>query len=383
MADSRRWSNYVFAALFALALILFSRILLPFLMPVLLGGFLVVLFMPVQDYLCQKLRGRKPLCAGLSTLTVFFLILAPLALVGWMVAREVFQFVGQAQDLLERVDLRHQFASSLPRGLSRYIRLDLESAETERSLMAAVTGGAALLKDLVGAGTELVINMFLMTVAMYYFFLDGRRLVAEVTRLIPLDRRYFEAFSREFTDVAYAIVYGNTITAIVQGAVGFVGLLIAGVPHAGVWGAAMVLVALVPVGGTALVWGPIGAVLIAVGQVSEGVFLLAWGAFLVGSIDNVIRPRLCGSRMALHPLLVFLSMFGGLAVFGMMGLLVGPLIASIFMAMVRIYRRDFLGIGRAQYVAEVDRSEEERGMDSESSPVPGQTVVGAPAHLNA
>lgn len=373
----------MFAALFALALILFSRILLPFLMPVLLGGFLVVLFMPVQDYLCQKLRGRKPLCAGLSTLTVFFLILAPLALVGWMVAREVFQFVGQAQDLLERVDLRHQFASSLPRGLSRYIRLDLESAETERSLMAAVTGGAALLKDLVGAGTELVINMFLMTVAMYYFFLDGRRLVAEVTRLIPLDRRYFEAFSREFTDVAYAIVYGNTITAIIQGAVGFVGLLIAGVPHAGVWGAAMVLVALVPVGGTALVWGPIGAVLIAVGQVTEGVFLLSWGAFLVGSIDNVIRPRLCGSRMALHPLLVFLSMFGGLAVFGMMGLLVGPLIASIFMAMVRIYRRDFLGIGRAQYVAEVERSEEERGMDSESSPVSSQTVVGAPAHLNA
>ncbi|MBZ4412184.1 AI-2E family transporter [Myxococcus faecalis] len=389
MADSRRWSNYVFAALFALALILFSRILLPFLMPVLLGGFLVVLFMPVQDYLCQKLRGRKPLCAGLSTLTVFLLILAPLALVGWMVAREVFQFVGQAQDLLERVDLRHQFASSLPRGLSRYIRFDLESAQTERSLMAAVTGGAALLKDLVGAGTELVINMFLMTVAMYYFFLDGRRLVAEVTRLIPLDRRYFEAFSREFTDVAYAIVYGNTVTALIQGAVGFVGLLIAGVPHAGVWGAAMVLVALVPVGGTALVWGPIGVVFIAMGKVSEGVFLLAWGTFLVGTIDNVIRPRLCGSRMALHPLLVFLSMFGGLAVFGMMGLLVGPLIASIFMAMVRIYRRDFLGIGRAAYVAESTGSarqatdDEGNEPESEGRPVSAPSVVGAPAHLNA
>ncbi|WP_366935179.1 AI-2E family transporter, partial [Pyxidicoccus fallax] len=198
---------------------LFSRILLPFLMPVLLGGFLVVLFMPVQDYLCQKLRGRKSLSAGLSTLTVFLLILAPLALVGWMVARELLQFVGQAQDLLEQVDLRHQFASSLPRGLSRYIRFDPESAETERALVTAVTGGAALLKDVVSAGAELVINMFLMTVAMYYFFLDGRRLVSEVMRLIPLDRRYFEAFSREFTDVAYAIVYGNTVTAIIQGAV--------------------------------------------------------------------------------------------------------------------------------------------------------------------
>ena len=375
-ADSKRWSNFIFAGLFALALILFSRILLPFLMPVLLGGFLVVLFMPIQDSLDRRLQGRKSLAAGLSTLAVFLLILAPLALVGWMVAREVLQFVGQAQDLLDQVDLRHHLLNSLPRGLTRYVHFDPESSETERLLMTAVSGGAGLLADLVGAGTELIVNMFLMTVAMYYFFLDGRRLVNEVARLIPLERRYFDAFSHEFTDVAYAIIYGNTVTALVQGAVGFVGLLIAGVPHAGVWGAAMVLVALVPVGGTALVWGPIGVILIAANRVSEGVFLLAWGTFLVGSIDNVIRPRLCGSRMALHPLLVFLSMFGGLAVFGMMGLLVGPLIASIFMAMVRIYRRDFLGRAPESQPAPVVSQDSSPSLTPQPAPVPSAASVG-------
>ncbi|RKH76727.1 AI-2E family transporter [Corallococcus sp. AB045] len=374
--DSKRWSNFIFAGLFALALILFSRILLPFLMPVLLGGFLVVLFMPIQDSLDRRLQGRKSLAAGLSTLAVFLLILAPLALVGWMVAREVLQFVGQAQDLLDQVDLRHHFLNSLPRGLDRYVHFDPESSETERLLMTAVSGGAGLLADVVGAGTELLVNMFLMTVAMYYFFLDGRRLVNEVARLIPLERRYFDAFSHEFTDVAYAIIYGNTVTALVQGAVGFVGLLIAGVPHAGVWGAAMVLVALVPVGGTALVWGPIGVVLIAANRVSEGVFLLAWGTFLVGSIDNVIRPRLCGSRMALHPLLVFLSMFGGLAVFGMMGLLVGPLIASIFMAMVRIYRRDFLGRAQESQPAPVVSQDSSPSLTPQPAPVSSAASVG-------
>lgn len=342
-AVSKRWSNVVFAGLFALALILFSRILLPFLMPVLLGGFLVVLFMPVQDFLCHRLRGRRPVCAGLSTAIVFLLILAPLALVGWMVVREVLQVMGQAQELLEHVDLRHQFVASLPRGLSRYIQVSPEGPEADKALAAVLAGSASVLRHAVSAGAELVINMFLMTVSMFYFFIDGRRFVAEMTRLIPLERRYIEAFSREFTDVAYAIIYGNTLTALIQGVVGFVGLLIARVPHAGVWGAAMVLVALLPVGGTALVWGPIGVALLLTGRTSEGLFLLSWGALLVGSIDNVIRPKLCGSRMALHPLLVFLSMFGGVAVFGMMGLLVGPLIASLFMAMVRIYRRDFLG----------------------------------------
>ena len=197
---------------------------------------------------------------------------------------------------------------------------------------------------MVGLGSELVINLFLMTVAMYYFFLDGRRLFAEAIRLIPLDKRYLQAFSREFTDVAYAIVYGNTVTALVQGAVGLVGMLIVGVPHAGVWGAAMVMAALVPVVGTGLVWVPISIAAALSGRVGDGLFLVAWGASWWAPSTTVIRPKLCGSRMALHPLLVFLSMFGGVAVFGMMGMLVGPLIASLFMAMVRIYRRDFLGI---------------------------------------
>ncbi|XHF06567.1 AI-2E family transporter [Archangium gephyra] len=342
--DTKRWSNLIFAGLFALALILFSRILLPFLMPVLLGGFLVVLFRPLQDVLFRtRLRAYPALCAGLSTLAVFLLILVPLSVVGWLVGREVLALLEHSQAFLDGVD-QQQLVASLPRGLRRFVPANLHGSRTEEALLGAMTNGASVITDLLGAGTELIIDLFLMAVAMYYFFLDGRRLWAESTQLVPLDKRYIQAFAQEFTDVAHAIVYGNTITAFVQGAMGLVGLMLAKVPHAGVWGAAMVLVSLVPVGGTALVWGPIGVVLVMAGKVNEGVFLLAWGAFVVGSIDNVIRPKLCGSRMALHPLLVFLSMFGGLAVFGMMGLLVGPLIASLFMAMVRIYRRDFLGL---------------------------------------
>lgn len=340
--DARRWSNYIFAGLFVLALILFSRIILPFLMPVLLGGFLVVLFVPVYDAICRRTRNRRELSAALATTVVFLLILVPIAAVGWMVARELLTLADSAQDLFDNLDLRKQLIANLPRGIRRFVRLDPEGQDMERLLSAAASGGTGMLTEVLKSGTELLVDLFLMTVSMYYFFLDGRRLLAEVTRLVPLDRRYISAFCHEFTDVAYAIVYGNTITGIIQGALGYIGLLIAKVPHAGVWGAAMVIVSLIPVGGTALIWGPIGIVLILTGKLSEGLFLLAWGTFLVGSIDNVVRPKLVGSRMAMHPLLVFLSMFGGLAVFGMMGLLVGPLIASIFMAMVRIYRRDFL-----------------------------------------
>lgn len=342
-ADPRRWSNYIFVALFGLSIVLFSRILLPFVMPVLLGAFLAVLFQPVQDWLCEKVARRRPrMAAAISTLTVVLLVLVPIGVVAYLVAREVLGVMDYAHALLEKVDLRRELLQKLPAGVRRLVRLDPSSEQVESALMSAVAGGATMLTQMVKEGGEFAIDLFLMTVSMYYFFLDGRRLVREGARLVPLNPRYYETFIREFKDVAYAIIYGNTLTAMIQGVIGFIGLWFADVPHAPIWGVAMVVVALIPIGGTALVWGPIGVALIVANRYGDGLFLLAWGAFLVSTVDNVVRPKLCGSRMALHPLLVFLSMFGGLAVFGMMGLLVGPLIASIFMAMVRIYKRDFL-----------------------------------------
>jgi predicted PurR-regulated permease PerM len=346
----KRWSNVVFGLLFLASVLLFGRILLPFIMPVLLGGFLTVLFQPVHDRLCRLAPRRRALCAGVSTVAVLALIVVPLGVTAYFLGKELLLVVDDLRRGLSDVALRQRVAEVLPPSLARVV-LTMDPSPEGNALVAAVAGSAAFFRDLLGRGTGMALDVFLMSVSMYYFFIDGRRLYAEAARLLPLEKRYLDAFAKEFKDVALAIVYGNSVTALIQGAVGLVGLWLAGVPHPLVWALAMAVVALVPVGGTALVWAPLGVVLMLTGKLPEGIFLLAWGALVVGTVDNLVRPRLCGSRMALHPLLVFLSMFGGLAVFGMMGLLVGPLIASLFMAMVRIYRRDFLG----QASAAVDR----------------------------
>lgn len=334
----RRWSNATFAALFLVSLVLFGRILWPFLMPVLLGAFLAILFTPAQDLLCRRLPKHRTFCAGVTTASVVLLICVPAVLVTFFVLREL---VGAAEYLraaLEQVDLRAELVRRLP-AAQRW--LDLESNPIQGALASAMARGANFAGRLVGAGTGLVIDLFLTTIALYYFLLDGRRLVGELGRLLPLEGRYFDAFVKELKDVTYAIMYGNTLTAALQGLVGFLGLSIARVPNPAVWAAVMGVVALIPLGGTALVWAPLGLGLIVTGRVAGGLFVLAWGALAVSTIDNLIRPKLCGARMGLHPLVVFLSMFGGLAVFGVMGLVLGPLIAALFMAMVRIYRRDF------------------------------------------
>jgi predicted PurR-regulated permease PerM len=340
-ARYNRTSNILFAGLFGIALFLFSRILLPFFMPVLLGAFLVVLFMPAHDFLrLRVLGGRDSVSAGLCTLMVVLVLVLPLAVVGYLVLKELSGIMEATSGVLARMDVRDELKAQLPAALRRYVHLDGQGME--KALLGMLAGSAGFVSEMLTAGTEMLIGVFLMVIAMYYFFLDGRRLVEEGSRLVPLKPRYYWAFVKEFKDVAYAIIYGNTMTAVLQGVTGFAGLAIAKVPNAALWSAAMTVMAMIPIGGTALVWGPIGLVLILTNHVAQGIFVLAWGACFVSAFDNMIRPRLCGAKMDLHPLLVFLSMFGGIAVFGMMGLLVGPLIAALFMAMLKIYRNDFL-----------------------------------------
>jgi predicted PurR-regulated permease PerM len=209
-------------------------------------------------------------------------------------------------------------------------------------VLAALPEASSLVPQAVTAGASLVLDLFILTVSVYYFFLDGRRLLPEVVRLLPLDPRYAQSFAEEFREVAYALVYGNALTGLLQGAVGWIGLWMAGIPHAHVWALGMVFAAFVPLGGTALLWAPLGLYLVLTGRPEQGWFLIGWGALAVSTVDNLARPFLCGARLSVHPLLVFLSIFGGLAVFGVSGLLIGPLVAALAMAGVRIYRRDFL-----------------------------------------
>jgi predicted PurR-regulated permease PerM len=347
------WSNVVFGGCFVACLLVFVRILAPLVLPVLMGGFLVVLALPLHDAVLARLGERPALAAALSTALVFLLILLPVGALGWLIGKELLDVAASAQAVLERTNVSERLLAHLPESVRASV--SQVARDDGPSWTQALGGGAAMVGALVGAGASLALNVFLMLVSMYYFFLDGRRLIAEAFRLLPLDPGYPKQWAQEFKDVAYALMYGNSLTALIQGGVGLLGLWLAGVPHALVWGAAMAATALIPVGGTALVWGPIGVALVVVGRTTEGLFLLCWGAFVVSTLDNVLRPRLCGARMRVHPLLVFLSMFGGLGAFGMAGLLLGPLVTSLFMSMIRIYRRDYLPEARAP-LAEVPKA---------------------------
>jgi len=345
-AQASRWSNVAFALAFAVTLYFFYEVVAPFVIPVLVGAFVVILFAPAHERLVRLLGARRRrLASALSSCGVLLLLLLPAAGAIYLLAGQAGALLSQARDLLGPGGLEDLLGGRVPPSLeplAAHLRELGIANQLERLVASAANWLAGLAPGVFGATTVLVVDAFLVVVSMYYFFLDGPRLLAEAARLSPLEARYEREFLQEFRSVAQTMIYVNLVTSLLQGVAGGIGFWLVGLPQPLAWAALMALLSLVPILGTGLVWVPAGVGLLLAGKAWQGIFLLAWGVLVIGSIDNLLRPFLAKGRIALHPLLIFVTIFGGIAAFGPAGALLGPLIGSIFTAMVRIWKRDFV-----------------------------------------
>src|SRR5438128_1458387 len=160
---------------------------------------------------------------------------------------------------------------------------------------------------------------------MYYGFVEGETFVTRIRQLLPLEPSLKDSLFYELRTITQAVLYGQVMTAVVQGSLGALGLLVFGVPNWLFWGAIMIIIGFLPLVGTALVWGPAAVALILDGATARGIGLLIYGAAIVMNVDNVLRPRLMSGRTKVHPAFILIGVLGGLKVFGFVGLLVGPL----------------------------------------------------------
>lgn len=345
MNGSRRWSNLTFVLLFLFVLLLFLYVVGPFIIPVLLAAFVVALLYPLNDWIAGKLGGRRRSASFLSTLVIFLLLVLPAGGLVWAFVNQAIDLIGRIEAALGPDGFGSLFRGELPEALHP-VAAWFERLRIGEQLRDALSGiGAALaraLAGLVGATANLVIGLFLTFIAIYYFFLDGHRMIQDLIATLPLERRYSERFLLEVRMVSQAMIGVNLVTGLIQGALGGLGFLIAGLPSPVVWAALMGLFSFVPMVGTGAIWVPAAIFLLLTGKYAGGIFLLAWGVVVVGTSDNFLRPLLAKGRIDLHPLLIFLTIFGGLAAFGFLGVILGPMVGSIFMAMVRIWKEDFV-----------------------------------------
>src|SRR4051812_2080743 len=321
----------------------FLWIIAPLYAPIMWAIIIVILFVSIHRRILA--RWQKPTLAALATLgLVVVIVVIPLTALTLSLAREgahVFEKI-QSGDL----DVGSQFQKifdSMPNwatdwlnrfGLTSFSDLKIKLAEGISRTSKAIAVQAINF----GQSTfGFLLNLFVMLYLLLFLFRDGDSLLRQIKKSVPLDPQTTSAFIERFDVVIRATVKGNMIVALIQGGLGGVIFWILGIQGPVLWGAIMALFSLLPAVGPALIWIPVAIYLIATGAVGRAVVLILFGAFVIGLIDNVLRPILVGKDTKIPDYLILISTLGGIAVFGINGFVIGPLIAAMFISAWEIY----------------------------------------------
>jgi predicted PurR-regulated permease PerM len=332
----RKYGSQAFLAVFLIGIVLFLLTVLPILPPILLGGLLAAFAAPLRRRIEQHFTSSRVAAAAITAL-IILTVLAPVTFLAALVAERLVSILDRLPELLAWIDSSN--------GLQRYLAdkpflQKLKPADLGGQLQGAVTWIGGAIPQVLTSFLDLAMAFFLTMVATYYLLRDGRWALARIERALPLEPRHTRAIVAEFELVGRAVILGTLGTALIQGTLSGLAYWLLDVPEPLLFGALTVVVAVIPVVGSAGVWVPISIWLMATGDVTRGLVLLGFGAFVVGTVDNVLRPLLSREGLHFHPLLIFLALFGGIATFGASGLYLGPLIVALFVALARIYERE-------------------------------------------
>ena len=277
---------------------------------------------------------RPGVAAALAVAAVTLLIMGPVALVSQRLVSEASRAAEQVQQVaqegwsaLERMPVIAPVLRWADAGVD-------VGAVAEQAGAAVTSASGAILSGSIWVAMQTFITVFLL----FYFFRDRRVTERFIRGLMPLSEIETEAMFRRVAETIRATVFGSLVVAVVQGALGGLMFWLLGLPAALFWGLVMALLATIPVLGTFLVWGPAALFLALGGSWGKAILLTAWGVVAIGFIDNLLYPVLVGSTLRMHPVPVFFSLIGGLALYGAAGLILGPLTLAVAMSLIDIWR---------------------------------------------
>jgi len=337
-APARAFDRNAFLILLAVLTVALAAIIWPFYGAVFWGAVLALLFEPLYRKLAARLRNRRTVAALVTLSVILVMVILPLTLVAISLVQEVtamYQRVRSGQ-----VNFGAYFAqilAALPSWASGLLeRLGLDDlAVLQTKLTAAINQrGETFASRAVNFGQDALDLVVGFCIAMYLLFFllrDGAAVAREIRAAIPLDPIVKARLLERFTTVIRATVKGNVLVAAAQGALGGLAFWFLGVHAPMLWAVVMAFLSLLPAVGAALIWGPVAAYLLATGQLAQGFGLIAFGVFVIGLIDNVLRPILVGKDTRMPDYVVLISTVGGLALIGINGFVIGPLIAAMFM----------------------------------------------------
>ncbi|MCG6536129.1 MAG: AI-2E family transporter [Syntrophales bacterium LBB04] len=315
-------------------------VLVPFFSPLTWAAVLAIVFYPVYRFILRYLK--RPSLAALATVAaVLIVILGPLSYLSFLL-------VGELQDLatsgltVEGMGLlyRHSFIQDIANRVLPIFHLDEQQALTyltnglsnlSKQLLHRIPAG---LGNVMGA----FVNFSIMAFVLFFFFKDGSTYVSRVLEYLPFSERNKGHLSNQTKEVIVSTIYGGVVVAVAQGIVGSIGYFSVGMPTPLLWGLATAITSFIPFIGSHIVWVPMCIYLLGTGHVPKAVILAAVGTFGIGLVDNVVRPLFIRGRAKMSFLLTFIAVLGGIEAFGLIGIIVGPLIIALYISLIAIVK---------------------------------------------
>ena len=346
MSENNSVERPFFIALLLAVTLAFFWLIRGFMQPIFWAIALGIVVYPLHSRLVRKLHDRKSLASVISVVAVVVVVILPLIGIGAAVTAE-----GAA--LYQRLEggglgvesLSDRVQQNMPRITALIERVGLDPARLEEQAQSVAVTASRLVAEravAIGQGTlRGTIFFFLMLYLLFFFLRDGPGILEALIRALPLgDQRERHLLDR-FAEVSRATIKGTLVVGIVQGTIGGIAFALLGIGAPVLWGTVMALLSILPAVGTALVWLPAAIYLIVSGQVFGGIALIFVGVFVIGLVDNLLRPVLVGRDTQLPDYVILLSTLGGLAGFGLAGIIIGPTIAAFFLSVWDMAEQEF------------------------------------------
>jgi len=331
--------------LLVLSLLILGVVLWPIWQPLLLAAILAGTLAPLQNRLTRLVRGRRHIAAALMTVAVVVLIVTPLAAIAVIAVEQAVDIGKDIRDAVAGGHV-HELLRPLPDKIERWLKPVLDRVPAQLRTLRQGEGteagrwAAVQLQSMVITVSSFAFDLAMMLIALFFLLADGYRLVDWAKKVSPLGPSRTDELLEEFQVVSRSVIGANMVTGMAQAVAATVGYWLANVPQPIFFGLLTLLTSFIPSVGTAVVSVPLVLLLYLLGHPVAALFLLVWSTLLVALIDNFLRPVLIGAEMNAHGALVFFVIIGGIGVFGVAGLVVGPLALAMFLTMVRFHRRD-------------------------------------------
>jgi len=296
---------------------------------------------PVYLSIVRRYRGRRNLASLTTLFLIVLLIILPLGgLMGIITAQAI--KVGQSvtpwvQKQISEPGTFYELLEDIP----FYDRIVPYRETILRKAGEMVGGVSSFLINSLSSATVGTVNflftIFVFLYTMFFFLIDGEKLLTKILYYLPLQDHDERRILEKFTSVTRATLKGTAVIGILQGGLAGFAFWVVGIPSSVFWGAIMTVLSIIPGIGTALIWGPAAIILAASGHIAKAAGLAVFCAIVVGSVDNVLRPKLVGKDTQMHELMIFFGTLGGIVMFGVMGIIIGPIVAALFVTIWDIY----------------------------------------------